>query len=70
MRAESPCHVCCSSLCQHPECCRSSLQQVREAVWRRNGVQSHGSSSSSSVKMEEIFSRKEQRIEATDGNLT
>ena len=69
MRSESPCRVSCNGLCQHPECWRSNLQQVREAVWRRNGVEPQETSRGSSVKMDAIYLRKEQRVESNDGML-
>lgn len=28
----------CGSLCQHPECWRSNLQRVKDAVRLRNGI--------------------------------
>lgn len=59
MRGESSCAVCCCSLCQHPECWRASLQQVREAVWRRNGVKPP-ESNRSSVDMGSLYLREKQ----------
>lgn len=37
MKSESS----CGSLCQHPECWRSNLQRVKDAVRLRNGIHSN-----------------------------
>lgn len=39
MKSESS----CGALCQHPECWRSNLQRVKDAVRVRNGIQPNDS---------------------------
>lgn len=65
MRGQSACAVCCGGLCQHPECWRSNIQQVREAVWRRNGVKPHGESHESDGSC----LQKEQHIDSRYGKF-
>lgn len=60
--------VCCdSSLCQHPDCWRLNLQRVREAVWRRNGIEPEDSTTIRSMNVDQVYLTKEQRLESTDG---
>ncbi|XP_031558400.1 uncharacterized protein LOC116294859 isoform X2 [Actinia tenebrosa] len=70
MRSPRAAQVCCdSSLCQHPDCWRLNLQRVREAVWRRNGIESEESSTTRSMNVDQVYLTKEQRLESTDGGL-
>lgn len=65
MRSET-CGICCGGLCQHPECWRSSIQQVREAVWRRNGVTpSHETSNTDA-----FYAQKDQNIKNIHGKTS
>ncbi|XP_032235554.1 uncharacterized protein LOC5510487 [Nematostella vectensis] len=60
---------CCTSICQHPECWKSDLKRVKEAVYRRNGVEGESFNTEPSKQLDQVYLTKEQRLESIDGSL-
>lgn len=58
MKSESS----CGALCQHPECWRSNLQRVKDAVRLRNGIPPH-----ESVKNKELHTLDERERITEEG---